>query len=239
MSRFSASVRTDFQVQVRNNLYAIGIIVSAILAVAMAYLVRPDQMPIVAVAALILIAGGSTLLYVGAMIIFEKDEGTVRALTVSPVRSWEYLGAKVATLTLIATLETAIIVGGAMLILGAAASFPNVLLLILATWAMGALYTLIGVVLVVRFRSITDFLVPLSLIATVLQLPFFYFLGIFSHPALLAIPTAAPAMILWGAYYPLAPWEWAYALGYTTLLLAGLSFWANASFKRYIVGATE
>ncbi len=239
MSRVSASIRTDFQVQVRNNLYATGIIVSAILAVAMAYLARPDQMPVVAAATLILIAGGSTLLYVGAMIIFEKDEGTVRALTVSPVRSWEYLGSKVVTLTLIATVETVIIIGGAMLILGSGASVPNIPLLILATWAMGALYTLIGVVLVVRFRSITDFLVPLSFIATLLQVPFFYFLGIFSHPALLAIPTGAPAMILWGAYYPLTVWEWIYALGYTTVLLIALSLWANASFKRHIVGSAE
>ncbi|MEP3275707.1 MAG: hypothetical protein ABJN26_07995 [Stappiaceae bacterium] len=241
MSRLRAGIRTDFQVQVRNNLYAIGIIVSVILAIAMAFLARPDQLPIVAAAALILIAGGSTLLYVGAMIVFEKDEGTLRALTVSPVRSWEYLGAKVITLTIIAAIETAIIVGGATVILSADATIPipNVLLLLLATVAMSVLYTLIGIIMVVRFRSITDYLVPLSFLATILQLPFFYFMGVFAHPSLLAIPTSAPAMILMSAYRPLLPWEWIYGLGYTAVLLVGLSVWANAAFNKHIIGGAE
>lgn len=236
MNRFIATVKTDFRIQLRNNLYTIGFFVSALLAAAMAWIARPDQLAIVAAAALILIAGGSTLLYVGALTIFEKDEGTLRAIVVSPVRKTEYLWSKVVTLTAIATFETVVIVGGTMLIMSAKShvDVPNIALLLGATWLTGTLFTLTGIILVVRFKSITDFLVPVSLIATVLQVPFLYFMGVFPEPALLVIPTGGPAMLMFAAFRPLAPWEWIYALGYTALWLAITAIWAHAAFDKYI-----
>ncbi|WP_404400423.1 ABC transporter permease [Pelagibacterium halotolerans] len=238
MTRLGAVIGNDLRVQLRNGLYVIGAVVSVIIAAAMAWLARPDQMALVAAAALILIGGGSTLLYVGAMIVFEKDEGTLRAIMVSPVTPSEYIGSKIATLTLICLFETAIMVGGAFaaMALSGPVDPPNFLPLIAATIATGGIYTAIGIVLVVRFDTITAFLVPVSLVAIVLQLPFVYFAGIFPHPALLAIPTSAPAMLSLAAWRDLAGWEWGYSVGYTLLLVTGLSGWARAAFVRHVVG---
>lgn len=236
MNRFVATMATDFRIQLRNNLYTIGFFVSALLAAAMASIASPDQLAIVAAAALILIAGGSTLLYVGALMIFEKDEGTLRAIVVSPVRKTEYLWSKVVTLTAIATFETVVIVGGTMLIMSAKShvDVPNIALLLAATLLTGTLFTLTGIILVVRFNSITDFLVPVSLIATILQVPFLYFMGVLPEPALLLIPTGGPAMLMIAAFRPLELWEWIYGLGYTALWLAVTAIWAHAAFDKYI-----
>jgi fluoroquinolone transport system permease protein len=230
-------MRTDVTVQVRNSLYAIGLGVGAIVAVALSQLVNPQQLPGVVPTLMLLVVGGSTLLYVSGMIIFEKDEGTLSAVIVSPLRTSEYLWSKILTLTGLATLESITMIGGAMLIMRRAGPLPlpNIPLLLTGIIAIGVLYTLVGIVLIVRFDSITDFLVPMAAIATVLQLPFIYFLGWVTHPALLAIPTSAPTLLMQAAYVPLAAWEWAYAIGYTTLLILGLSWWAYRAFQTHII----
>ena len=235
MKSFMAFFMTDFQVQRRNHLYLISAVVSIFLAVAMALLAKPNQLSIVSAAALILIGGGSTLLYVGAMIIFERDEGTLRAFAVSPAGVVDYLGAKLASLGLICAFETAIMIGGALLLMTVFANppWPNLLPLLFATIATACIYTFTGIILVLRFKTLTDFLVPVSFIGTLLQLPFFYFADIFTHPFLLIIPTAAPAMLSFAAWRELALWEWGYAIGYTLFILAGLAFWVRTAFEKY------
>lgn len=237
MSRFLSTMKTDVTVQVRTNLYTIGIGAGLLVAIILSQLASPDQLFSLIPTLMLLVVGGSTLLYVSAMIIFEKDEGTLWAMVVSPVRPSEYLWAKIITLTALATLEAVIMIGGAMAILyfGGGLTLPNIPLLLLGIVAIGILYTLIGIVLVVRYDSITDYLLPMAAVAVILQLPFLYFLGWVGHWLFLLIPTSAPTMLMAGAYRPLATWEWVYGVVYTAVLLIGLSFWAYRAFQAHII----
>jgi fluoroquinolone transport system permease protein len=97
------------------------------------------------------------------------------------------------------------------------------------------IYTLIGIILIVRFDRITDFLIPMSMIAVLLQLPFLYFLGWIVHPVFLIIPTSAPAMLMQGAYIPLMTWEWGYAVVYTAIQIGLFSVWAYRAFNTHII----
>lgn len=237
MTRLLAAMRTDVTVQIRNNLYTIGIGIGVFVAILLSQLISAEQLSTAIPTLLLLVVGGSTLLYVAGLIIFEKDEGTLSAVIVSPLRTTEYLGSKIITLTLLAMLEAAVMIGGALLIMrsGGAFALPNIPILVLATLAMGALYTLIGIVLIVRYDSITDFLVPVIVIALVLQVPLFYFMNLVANPLLLIIPTSAPTMIMRGAFVSLSAVEWLYALGYTTALLLALSVWAYRAFQTHII----
>jgi fluoroquinolone transport system permease protein len=230
-------MKTDMVVQVRTNLYTIGIGAGVLVAIALSQLASPDLLVSLVPTLMLLVVGGSTLLYVSAMIIFEKDEGTLRAMIVSPVRPFEYLWSKIITLTALATLESVVMIGGAMLIMrfSGGLSLPNLPLLFLGIVAIGILYTLIGIVLVVRFNSITDYLLPMAGIAVILQLPALYFLGWVEHWSFLLIPTSAPTVLMVGAYRPLAGWEWAYGVGYTAVLLIGLTIWAYRAFQTHII----
>ncbi|MDQ7790432.1 MAG: fluoroquinolone transporter permease, partial [Clostridia bacterium] len=105
MSRLISAMKTDVTVQVRNRLYHIGIAFS-VLAGGMLALIAPtvslaQSIPV----AMLLLVGGTTLLYVVGLITFEKEEGTLSAVIVSPLRTSEYLMSKVLTLTALATLE--------------------------------------------------------------------------------------------------------------------------------------
>ncbi len=237
MSRLRAAMRLDVTVQVRNSLYTIGIGAGLLIAIAISQLASPSQMWAIVPTLMLLVVGSSTLLYVAGMIIFERDEGTLSANIVSPLRTTEYLGSKLITLTALATLESFVMIGGALLIMrfSSAITLPNIPILLVGILAIGVIYTLIGIILIVRYEKFTDFLMPLAMVAVMLQLPFLHFLGWIEHPAFLLIPTSAPTMIMRGAYVALTGWEWLYALGYTMLSIVGLSRWAYRAFQRHVI----
>lgn len=237
MTRLLTAMKTDVTVQVRTNLYAIGIGAGALVAVMLAWLASPEQLFTYVPTLMLLVVGGSTLLYVAGMIIFEKDEGTLNANIVSPLRISEYLWSKIVTLTGLATLEALVMIGGAMFLMSFTdeITLPNIPVLLVGIMAISVLYTLIGIVTVVRFDTITDYLIPMAGLAVVLELPFLYFLGWVKHPLLLAIPTSAPAMLMQGAYVQLAAWEWLYAIGYTAVLVVALAVWAQRAFRTHVV----
>jgi len=237
MRRLLAAMILDVKLQVRTNLYSIGIGAGVLVAVALAWLARPEQLPAYVPALMLLVVGGSTMLYVAAMILFEKEQGTLNATIVSPMRTAEYLWSKIITLTALATVEAVVMVGGATLIMSFSnqVTIPNIPLLLLGIILIGIFYTLVGIVLIVRYDKITDFLIPMSGVAVILQLPFVYFLGWVEYPILLIIPTSAPTVLMQGAYGPLAGWEWAYGVGFTAALLIGLTIWAHRAFRTHII----
>ena len=237
MTRFLSAVKTDVVVQFRNKLYAIGIGVAVLVAVMVAWLAGADQLPSVVPPLMLLVIGGTTLLYVAGMILFERDEGTLHAIIVSPLRASEYLWSKIITLTALATLESITMVGGGMLIMSRfeAVPIPNIPVLLLGIVAIGVMYTLIGIVLIVRYDKITDFLIPMAGLASVLQIPFLHFWGVVEHPVFLIVPTSAPTMLMQGAFAPLSGWQWGYAAGYTVVWIIGLTIWAYRAFHRHII----
>ena len=237
MTRLLSAMKIDVIVQVRNNLYAIGIGVAVLVAVMVSQLASPNQLPSLVPALMLLVIGGTTLLYVAGLILFERDEGTLHAVMVSPLRTSEYLWSKIITLTALATLESVTMVGGAMLIMSRSdeMTWPAIPILLIGIIAIGVMYTLMGIVLIVRYDKITDFLIPMAAILSVLQLPFLHFWGVIEHPAFLIIPTSAPTMLMQGAYIQLAAWEWLYAMGYTATMIMGLTIWAYRAFNTHII----
>ena len=234
--RLLAAIRTDVLLQARNQLYAISVGTAVVVGGALAWLSPIERLSGTVPMALLAFVGGSTLLYVVAMIILEKDDGTLDAVSVSPLRPWEYLAAKVVTLTGLATLEAGLICGGAFAFLSRSGPVPMPSPLIaLGVVALGVMHVLVGVVMVVRYTRLTEVLVPMSAVGTLMQLPAFYFVGATDHPAMLLIPTAAPTMLIQGAFVGLEPWQWAYAVGGTTLALTVLGVWARRAFVTHIV----
>lgn len=237
MNRTLAAMRTDVALQARNQLYAISVGMAVVLAGVLAWLSSPAQLHRTVPMGILFIVGGSTLLYVIAMVILEKEDGTLQAVVVSPLRPREYLDAKIVTLSALATLEGIIMTAGTVGWVGrdSGIHWPSPSLLLVGLFALGVMHTYIGVILVVRHRRIMETLLPAGGIATLLQLPGLYFVGAFDHPALLAIPSAAPCMLVRGAFVPLEPWEWTYALVYSTALLVVLRRWARVAYEHHVV----
>ncbi|MEQ9072928.1 MAG: hypothetical protein RLP09_03675 [Sandaracinaceae bacterium] len=235
--RLLAAMKTDAVLQQRNQLYAISVGVSLVVAGALAWLSPNVLVARTVPMALLLFVGGSTLLYVVAMILLERDDGTLAAVIVSPLRPGEYLASKALTLGALATVEGVLIAAGALLVLSreGPVTWPDPLLFLAGLAALSVMHVLVGVIVVVRHRRIMEALIPMGAIAMVLQLPAFYFVGALDHPAWLLVPSAAPTMLIRGAFTPLTPWELTYGVGVTTLCCVGLAVWARRAFHRHVV----
>ena len=237
MTRLLSTIKADVSIQLRNNLYAVGAASGIIAAAVLSQLAGPDNLSLAIPATVLLVTGGMAMLYVMGLIIFEKDQGTLNAIIVSPLRISEYLGSKIVTLAALALFETLITVGGAMLVIGRSHEVvaPRVPILLVGILAIGVIYTLVGIILVVRYDKITTALIPMGAIGAVLQAPALHFLGWIEHPAFLFIPTSAPTMLMRGAYVPLETSEWAYAIATTVVIVAGLGLWAYRAFNTHVV----
>ena len=126
--------------------------------------------------------------------LLERDEGSLLALAVSPLSPAAYLGARTATLTTLAVLETGAFV---LLAFEAPASWP---LFICGTLTAGAIYTSIGAAMATRYASINEFLLPATLVVTGLLVPLLPLLGLgtrfplFWHPLEPSLSSCARAM---------------------------------------------
>jgi len=236
MNRILASIRNDITIQFRAKLYAIGIGVGLLVAIIIAFIFKPEHLSIIVPSFILLVIGGSTMLYVAGLIVIERDEGTINTILVSPLKISEYLWSKIITLSGLATLESILMIGGATLILSLSNEviLPNIALLLLGIIAIGIIYTLIGIILIVRYEKITEFLIPLAAVAMILQAPVLYFLGLMKYRVFLIIPTSAPTMLMQGAYIQLSLIEWLYAFGYTSVVIVVLAFWADRAFKKHL-----
>jgi len=91
MNRLLSSIRNDIIVQFRSNLYYIGIVVGVLIAFILGFIFTAEQLPTLIPSFMIIVGGGSTMLYIASLILFEKDQGTINAALVSPLKTSEYI----------------------------------------------------------------------------------------------------------------------------------------------------
>ncbi|MEN0065717.1 MAG: hypothetical protein AAGA48_26500 [Myxococcota bacterium] len=237
MNRLFSTIRKDALLQVRYHFYTIALGLAALVAVVFCITLTAEHVHGAASAAILFLVGGTTFVFVGGLILDEKEKGILQALIYSPLRTIEYLASKVITLTALATVEVGILLGIpiAWFAWSESASVPHMPVLFVGIVAINLLYTLLGLGITVRFRSITDYLIPVIAVMIALQLPAIYFLGLWEHPGFLLIPSSAPVMLIKGAFEPIASWQWAFGAVATPLWLSALAVWATRSYDTFIV----
>lgn len=227
--RLAATLRLDATLQARSRLYAIGLGVAAVLGVLLRFLLEGEQLRAILPPALLLSLGSTTFMFVAALVIFEKTQGTLAAQTVTPLRDAEYLGSKAATLAAFAVVE------GLLLIVLAYGTGFALGWLLLGGGSLAVLYTLFGFAVVSRHDTITAFLVPDALvIGTVIQLPILPYFGIWESPLWYLFPIVPHLVMLEAAFFEVAAAELAYAVAYAALGLVVAWRWARRAFVERI-----
>lgn len=208
MRRFVHSVRKDAVLQFRCGFYFVGGFVVLFYVGLLRQI--PDEwlvnLPLLVPAALVLNLLMTTFYFVAALVLLEKSEGTLPALAASPLRVSEYLGAKVASLTLLAMAENALI-----LLLFYGVNFDP-WRLGLGLILLGAFYTLVGFATICRFESINAYLIPSGFVVTALLLPLLSHFG-FVHTSLMYAHPMQPFLsLVSSAFLPAPRLEVAYAV---------------------------
>jgi fluoroquinolone transport system permease protein len=229
VSRLAATLRLDAQLQARNNVYAIVVGTGLAIALALRAFFTPDQlqffMPLVALSGV----GITAFVLIGILVLLERGEGTLDVVLVSPLRPAEYLASKVSTLTALAIFEAALIVGVAY---GLNLSVPW---LVLAVILRASFVAAVGLAVGVRYRSITQYLLPLALLSIAFDLPILWYLELWPSPVFYLWPTMPSLLLAKAAFAPVEPMQLLYAVVYGTLVIAAAVAWALRSLDRFVV----
>jgi fluoroquinolone transport system permease protein len=229
VSRLSATLRLDTRLQARNNVY----LIIAVAALGMAYPLRalftPEQlrffMPLVALSGV----GATTFFLVGVLLLLERGEGTLEVVLVSPLRPAEYLASKLLTVTAVAGVEAALIAGVAF---GLGFSFAW---LALAVLLRAGLVGAAGVALGVRYRSITDFLLPAIALTLAFDLPVLFYLELWPSPVFYLWPTMPSLLLAKAAFLPVETPQLVYACVYGVLAVGVAVLLASRALDRFVV----
>ncbi len=129
------------------------------------------------------------LMFIAGVLFFEKRQGAIDALVVTPVRTADWLTSKVLSLTLLATVVAVVLV---LLTAGLRVSW---LRLAPAFALVAALFTLAGFRVAARFQSTSGFFAAFGIVGLPLGLPILGYFGIWEHPLMWVNP-AYPTMVL-------------------------------------------
>lgn len=235
--RLLATVWCDVRLQFRNGFYYATIFVSVIYALAISQLTgtfASDIATLLPVFVLDSMVVG-TFYFVAGLVLLEKGDGTLEALVVSPLKPWEYLASKVITLTALSLVQYLVV---AVLFAGLN---TGTLAFVVGVALASAMYILTGFISVVRYTSISDYLVPSIPYTAFLLLPLVtYVLDLGQGTTLLSYiillhPLEAPLRLLQAAFVPVEAWQIAYGLIYSTLWIFLLGRISLRSFARYVV----
>lgn len=230
MSRFSAAVRLNLFLQLRYGFYYAAMFVT-VLWVA---LLIPLPQPAVALATPLVVFVELAVIgyyFIAGQVIFEKNEETLYALVSTPLRFSEYLGSKLATLTLLAIVASLVVVA-----FGYGYEF-DVTLLILGVTLIALVSLLLGFISILPFDSISRYLIPSQLPLAIMALPLIPFLDIWQSPIFYLLPTHGALILLGDAFSASAPaaGQMLYTIIYGLGWICALYLLAQAAFLRYVV----
>lgn len=225
MQRFFVTFRNDARLQWRNGFGY------AILFVTLLWVLAATRLPAAQLNWLLPLMVVNNLLitafyFMAALVLLERDEGSLAALAVTPLLAGEYLAGKVTALTMLALVQN-LALG---LVFGVRES--SIVLLAAGVLLGTILLTLFGFALVSRYSSINTFLVPSFVYSAVLIAPIlplglgWDFWPIYMHPL------QAPLVLLQAAVAPVPPWQIAYGLLYSTLWIFLTGRWACRVYER-------
>ncbi|MBN2086190.1 MAG: hypothetical protein JW748_13305 [Anaerolineales bacterium] len=233
MKRLAATLLCDVRLQVRNGFYAASVFIVAVWG---ALFTRIPNVDVTAVwggmiAANLMI---TTFYFIGGLVLLERDEGSLAARSVTPLRTGEYLGSKVLTLTGLAVIEntllTLLLAGLGFFRIGA--GFP---LLILGAVLISVLYCLAGFAAVARYRSINEFLMPSILYTFGLGLPLVDYFGLWRSPLFYLHPLQAALGLMRGGGELPSLGAAAYGLLYPAAAIIVFAVLARRAYRRLIL----
>jgi fluoroquinolone transport system permease protein len=223
MRRLAATIRTDVRLQFRNGFYAATVLVVIFSIVLLRWLPRETAtllLPVVILENVLM----NTFYFVSGLVLLERVEGTFVAQSVTPLRTAEYLGSKLATLTGLSLVESGLI---AVAVFGVA---RWLIAMALGVVLAAALFCLVGVALVVRYDSINEFLLPSVPYTFLLSLPLLGIFGIGADAWYLPHPIQGPLELMRiDALY--SGGRLAYAIGYPLVWIVPVYLWSRRALE--------
>lgn len=218
----------DIRLQFRNGFYYATLIVAVTAAILLRQLPKDTLAWVLPVFIL-----GNLLMngfyFISGLVLLEKGEGTLEAQVVTPLRSQEYLIAKVATLTLLSLVEN-------LAIVALTYGFGLHLLQVLVGLALATpLFALFGFMVVVRYDAVNEFLLPSIGFAALLSLPMVTYLGLDLSWLIFLHPLQGGMLWLTAAFQSIPSWQLIFSLLYSLAWIAAGAYLSRRAFYRFVI----
>lgn len=228
MTRLLSAARWDVSLQFRNGFYY----VSLFSAVVMIVLLKQFNVTEFGYWWPAIITGNLTInsfYFMAGIVLLEKGEGTLEAQIVTPLRPWEILGSKVLTLGLLSLFETL-----AMIVIVQGVNF-NWFLLVTGIALYIAMLSFYGFIVVARYDSISEFLLPSALWTMGFSLPLLYYFDIWRSWIMFLHPLQGIFFLLQSAFASVPVWQIMYGYAYS-ILWTGILMWLSLrAFHKFVV----
>ena len=228
MTRLAATMHGDARLQLRQGFYY----ASAFMLVVMIVVLRQIPAEIQAWILPVVILSNvqvNTFYFIAGLVLLEKSEGTLEAQVVTPLRPWEYLASKVATLTGLSVVENVLLVVATY---GTGAGTPALLAGILIS---SVIFALAGFIAVARYDSINEYLMPSFLYTSLLSIPLLAYFGLIESRLFDLHPITAPLEMLRVSFDAPMPTRWTYELTSAALWIGIGALLARRHFHRFVI----
>jgi len=175
------------------------------------------------------------IMFIGALVLFEKSENVLQALVTTPMRTDDYILSKITSLTILSIISAAIFV--ILLNIFGGIDF-NIQYLAISIILTSVMLILLGFILVSRVNSINEYL--LAMLVSFLGLlfpPMLQLSGLYENVLFYVWPTQASFILFTGVFNAtsLELWEIVYGICYQVLWIGLLYFLAKKVFYKHIV----
>lgn len=165
--------------------------------------------------------------FVGVMVLFEKQLHTNEGLGVTPLKAWQYLYSK--------SIALSIPVLGVSLAIGMASGYRvSIPLLIVNVMLSSTLFLLLGFVGAVRVKTFNQYILIIPLFLAPTCLPLLDFFGVLPSPFFWIIPTQSTLYLFDAAFGDQNPWLVSLAIALLVLFNAiAFRFASKAYIEKY------
>lgn len=220
--------RWDAHIQYRYGFYLVYVVVTAFYVLAIQFV--PESWRTDGIV-LVIVSDPAVLgfYFVGALVLFEKDEGVLDALVTTPLGITGYLLAKVVSLTVLA-----LAAAGAIALL-AAPDAVDLALLALGVTLTSVFFVLVGFLAVARYDSVNRYFLSAVGYGTVLFAPVVGYVGLYETPLFALLPLEHALLLVNAGFRPVAPGDVVGAVAYLGVgsILAFLA--ARRAFRDRVV----
>ena len=167
--------------------------------------------------------------FIAVLVLFEKGDGVLDALVVSPLGPAGYLLSKDVTLSALATTASVVVI---LATHGVTLRLP---LALVGVALAASLFVLLGFVAVARFDSVNEYFLSAPVWGGILFLPILGFLGLVETPLFYLLPVQPLLVLVEAGLRPVELWRVVYAIAYLVVGNVVVYSVALRSFKRHVV----
>jgi fluoroquinolone transport system permease protein len=226
--RLWQAIKSDMLFQFKQGFYFVYVIVAAMYLVLLAFL--PPEIFRIATP-LVVFSDPSVLglFFIGGIILLEKGQGVLTVLVVSPLKTEEYILAKVISLGFLSVLAAVAIT------FFSGYGQVNWLLLVISTFLTSAVFTFSGIMINAGCNTVNQYLLKTIPWMLLLILPCFSLMGFPGSWLFAVIPSVAALRLMLGSFLGIA---WVEAAGLMLYLLIAnylLLKWTVRIFENKII----